>query len=212
MPNAPYSNRYVQAKKMKKQIAINIIIIIILFSSCENKSVNSLKNNYDENSKEIIELKEHFDKIVSENFIVRIQFNSSNNIDLFVYEKVKNSTNRNEIFSEWNVNLDNPKELTSLDFVNKKLNWDRESFKELYEKIGNANCIGISNRNPVEIEYGFMGMGLLSYLVLDNNLTDKEGEAFSDDCMQMFYKDNIVLKYGSGATGSLCTHEFKRKK
>lgn len=55
-------------------------------------------------------------------------------------------------------------------------------------------------------------MALLSFLVFEENLTDEQKEEYSDDCMQMFYKENIVLQYGSGATGSLCTPEFNRKK
>ena len=58
---------------------------------------------------------------------------------------------------------------------------------------------------------GFKGMGLLSYLVFDEPLTDEQQEAYSDDCMQMFYKENIVLEYGSGATGDFCISAFKRK-
>jgi len=197
---------------LKNLIAINIIISFFFFSSCDSKSVNSLKKNHDNYSKELLELKEYFNKIVPNDFLVRIQYNSSNNIDLFVYHSFENSENRVKIFGEWKVKLDDSENAEFIALVNNKLNWNRDTFKELYSKLNNANCIGICNRNPVEIEYGFMGMGLLSYLVFDENLTPEQQEAYSDDCMQIFYKENIVLLYGSGATGSFCTSEFKRKK
>jgi hypothetical protein len=210
---------------MIKQKVINIIIVLLFFSNCGMNSINGLKNNYDKNSSQIIELKNYFIKIVPPNYIIRIQFNSSNNIDLFIYEPIGDSTKQEKLFGQWDVDLDNYKESNktklernhqgetkSLELVVERLNWNRETFNELYKKLNDANCIGICNRKPVEIEYGFMGMGLLSYLVFEEKLTAEQQEKFSDDCMQMFYKNNIVLQFGSGATGSMCTPEFKRKK
>ncbi|MCU0349018.1 MAG: hypothetical protein MUC59_18915 [Saprospiraceae bacterium] len=184
-----------------------------------------MKNNIDKKSKEIKELKDYFNEIVPPNYIIRIQYNSSNNIDLFVYELNASSTKTEDLFGQWDVDLDTYKnptqtdykiqkndETKSLEFVTEKLNWNRETFKNLYKKLNTADCIGICNRKPVEIEYGFSGMALLSFLVFDDDLTDKQKEEYSDDCTQMVYKENIVLQYGSVATGSLCTPEFIRKK
>lgn len=187
-------------------------------------SIERMKDNIDEKSSEIIDLKNYFDKIVPENYIVRIQYNSSNNVDLFVYEIVRDSTEREILFGQWDVSIDNYKETSqtdyekqyggktkSLEVVKSKLNWTRDTFSKLYDKLEKANCIGICNRKPLEIEYGFSGMALLSFMVFDKNLTVEQQKEYSDDCMSMFYKENIVLNYVSGATGSLCTQEFKRK-
>jgi regulator of replication initiation timing len=210
---------------MKTHNIISILIISIFLSSCGMNSIEGMKNNIDEKSNEITDLKNYFKEIVPENYIVRIQYNSSNNVDLFVYEPTQDSTKREKLFGQWDVNLDDYKETPqteyekkyhgktkSLELVKNKLNWTTETFSELYEKLEKANCIGICNRKPIEIEYGFNGMALLSFLVFDENLTAEQQEEYSDDCMSMFYKENIVLNYGSGATGSLCTPEFKRKK
>ena len=188
-------------------------------------SVEGMKNNIDEKPNEIADLKNYFNDIVPKNYNVRIQYNSSNNIDLFVYEPIGDSTKREQLFGQWDVDIDNYIETPqteyekkyrgktkSLELVKNKLNWNRETFNNLYDKLEKANCIGISNRNPVEIEYGFSGMALLSFSVFDKNLTAEQQEEYSDNCMSMFYKENIVLNYGSGATGSLCTPEFKRNK
>jgi len=209
---------------MKTRHLISILIISILFSSCGMNSIERMKDNIDEKSSEIIDLKNYFDKIVPENYIVRIQYNSSNNVDLFVYEIVRDSTEREILFGQWDVSIDNYKETSqtdyekqyggktkSLEVVKSKLNWTRDTFSKLYDKLEKANCIGICNRKPLEIEYGFSGMALLSFMVFDKNLTVEQQKEYSDDCMSMFYKENIVLNYVSGATGSLCTQEFKRK-
>ncbi|HRA72596.1 MAG TPA: hypothetical protein PLB11_07205 [Flavobacterium sp.] len=207
---------------MKKHHLISILIISMFLSSCGMNSIEGMKNNIDEKSNEITDLKNYFNEIVPANYIVRIQYNSSNNVDLFVYEPTQDSTERENLFGQWDVNLDDYIETPqteyekkyhgktkSLELVKNKLNWTAETFSVLYEKLEKANCIGICNRKPVEIEYGFSGMALLSFLVCDENLTVEQQEEYSDNCMSMFYKENIVLKYGSGATGSLCTPEFK---
>ncbi|WP_460517225.1 hypothetical protein [Cyclobacterium sediminis] len=209
---------------MKTHNLISILILSIFLSSCGMNSIEGMKNNIDEKSNEIADLKNYFSDIVPENFTVRIQYNSSDNIDLFVYGPIGDSVKREQLFGQWDIDIDNYIETPqtkykkkyrgntkSLELVKNKLNWNREIFSNLYDKLEKANCIGIRSRNPVEIEYGFSGMALLSFSVFDKNLTAEQQEEYSDDCMSMFYKENIVLNYGSGATGSLCTPEFKRK-
>jgi len=210
---------------MKILQLVNILIVSMFLSSCGMNSIEGMKNNIDERTNEIADLKNYFHEIIPENYIVRIQYNSSKNVDLFVYGPTQDSTKREKLFGQWDVNLKDYKETSqtdyekkyqgktkSLELVTSKLNWTTETFIELYEKLEKANCIGICNRKPVEIEYGFSGMALLSFLIFDENLTVEQQEEYSDDCMSMFYRENIVLKYGSGAIGSLCTPEFKRQK
>lgn len=55
-------------------------------------------------------------------------------------------------------------------------------------------------------------MSKYHYLVFDEPLNEQQQEQYSDDCTLLYYKVNIVLTYGSGAIGSLCTPEFQRAK
>ena len=133
---------------------------------------------------------------------------------------------RELLFQQWDLDIDdyepeNPRSdydkkyhgiTNSFIEVKEKLEWTNQTFIDLYNKLENVNCMGISNRNPTEIEYGFKGMGAFSYLIFDENLNLELQEKYSDDCSQMFYKENVVLNYGSGAIGSFCTPEFKRTK
>lgn len=190
------------------------------------KTKQGLTENYDENKTKILELKNHYNKIVPKNFIIRIRFNSSDNIDLFVYQPIENLEKHELLFQQWDLDIedyepDNPRsdydkkyhgKTNSFKEVKEKLNWTNQTFIDLYNKLDNINCMGISNRNPTEIEYGFKGMGVYSYLIFDENLNLELQEKYSDDCSQMFYKENVVLNYGSGAIGSFCTPEFKRTK
>jgi hypothetical protein len=200
------------------------LFIAIFISGC-SKDLSDLKSNYENKSKDIKELKEYFDKIVPKNYSVKIRYDSSDDINFSVLE-LTNTLNENDLlFREWNVDFEDyvePQEsgyksdydpkTKSLEVVKKKLKWNTSTFKELYEKLDKANCIGISNQNGTEIEYGYRGMGVLSYLVFDNNLTKEEQEKYSDDCSQIFYKDNIVFKFNPGGIGNFCITDFKRIK
>jgi hypothetical protein len=208
---------------MKQQNLI-ILILVLFLSSCGMKTKEGLTENYDENKNGIIELKNFYNNTVPKDFIVRIRYNSSDNIDLFVYQPTENSEKHELLFQQWNLDIDdyvpeNPRSdydkkyhgiTNSFEEVKEKLNWTNETFAKIYDKLDDVNCMGITNGNPTEIEYGFKGMGMFSYLIFDENLNSELQEKHSDDCTQMFYKENVVLSYGSGAIGSLCTPEFKR--
>ncbi|WP_205521240.1 hypothetical protein, partial [Psychroflexus aurantiacus] len=213
-------------KTTMKRLNLIILIILVFTSSCGMKTKQDLTKNYDENKIEILELKNHFNKIVPKDFIIRIRYNSSDNIDFFVYQPMENLDELELLFQQWDLDIDqyvpqNPRSdydkkyhgiTNSFIDVKEKLNWTNQTFIDLYNKLENVNCMGISNGDPTEIEYGFKGMGVFSYLIFDENLNSDLQEKYSDDCSQMFYKENIVLDYGSGATGSFCIPEFKRKK
>ena len=199
--------------------------MLLLITSCGMKSKQGLAENYEQNKDEITELTSHFRSIIPDGYLVRIRYESSSNFDLFVYESIENSKKFELLFQQWNLDLDDyqPEPQTdyekkyhgktnSLENIKEKLNWTDKTFAELYRKLNEVDCIGISIsvRKPTKIEYGFKGMGVLSYLIFDENLNSELQEEYSDDCSQMFYKDNVVLHYASGATGSLCIPEFKR--
>jgi hypothetical protein len=201
-----------------------LLFITIFISGCDDKDLSDLKRNYEGNSKDIKELKEYFEKIVPKNYDVTIRYNSSDNVNLFVYEPTNIPDKNDLLFQQWNVDFvdfEEPKDshynseydgkTKSLEAVKKKLNWTNNTFTELYEKMENVNCIGISNGNPVELEYDFRGMGVLSYLIFDHNLNKEEQKKYSNDCSQMFYKENIVFIFSPGAIGSFCIPDFKRK-
>lgn len=201
--------------------ALWFILIGIFATSCADKDSSDLKRNYTEKANKIKELKEYFNKIVPKDYLVEIRYNSSDDINLFVYEPTNNPDKMDLLFQEWNVDFEDftePKKSSyydgktkSLEEVKKKLKWSNATFEELYDKLENVNCIGISNGNPTQIEYGFRGMGVLSYLIFDTNLNDSEQKENSDNCSKMFYKDNIVFTFSSGAIGSFCIPDFKRK-
>lgn len=204
----------------------NLVILILVFflSSCGMKTKEGLIENYDENKNEILELKEFYNKTVPKGFLIRIQYNSSNNIDLSVYQPIENSEKRELLFRQWDLDIydyvpETPKSdydknynglTNSFKEVKEKLNWTNETFIKIYNKLDNVNCIGITNGKICKIEYGFKDMGMFSYLIFDENLSSKLQEKNSDNCTRLFYKDNVVLSYASGAFGSLCTPEFKR--
>lgn len=210
---------------MNRKIVFYLIILIITLS-CSDKSVNDLTTNFENNKLKILEIKNYYNDLIPEGFEVRVRFKSRNKIDLFVYQPSKTEGQIDLLFQQWNLNIKNYKpELKRSEYdqeyngktnsfieVKQKLNWTNDTFDKLYEKLETVDCIGISNGAPTEIEYGFRGMGVYSYFIFDENLSKEKQSEYTNDCTMKFYKDNIVLKYGSGAFGSLCTPEFKKQK
>ena len=200
-------------------------LFTILFINCGNsKRKSDLIANYEEHSSEILKVMDYFDKIVPENFKVRIRYDSADEIDLFVYEKLNDTTDYELLFRKWNINFENYIEETqsdydkkyngkinSLELIKTKLNWSNKTIKELYEKLENANCIGVSNSEPIVIEYGFNGMGVYSYKIFKENTKEELIEKYNDGCINIYYKENIVLSYGGGAIGMQCFEDYKRK-
>ena len=205
---------------MKHRIVI-IGILTLLILSCNSKNKSDLIRNYENKSSEINEVKNYFDKTIPENFKVSIRYKSSNIIKLEIYEKLNDSSENELLFRDNNVNFSDYKEkpqknsgkkyygkTNSLELVKKKLNWNNENFKELYQKLESAECIGVSNWKPTEIEYGYNGAGVYSYQIFEKNLTEQEIEKYNDGCNNIFYKDNIVLSYTGGAFGMQCFENY----
>jgi hypothetical protein len=202
-----------------------ISLLTILFISCGNsKRKSDLIANYEKRSFEIKEVMNYFEGIVPENFNVQIRYESSDEINLEVYERL-NDTMKNELlFRKWNIDIDDYIEESQSDYDKKyngktnsfeltknKLNWTNETIEKLYEKLESANCIGISNWEPIEIEYGYNGLGVYSYKIFKEKLNEEQIEKYNDGCNNIFHKDNIVLSYGGGAIGMQCFEDYYRK-
>lgn len=111
------------------------------------------------------------------------------------------------LFQQWNLNIENYKpelerseydqkyhgKTNSFEEVKERLKWTNDTFENLYKKLKSVNCIGITNRIPTEIEYGFRGMGVYSYLIFNDNLLTEKQVEYTEYCTMKFYKDNIVF-------------------
>jgi len=206
----------------------NLVLIgflSILIISCNNdKRKSDLISNFEKRNSEIIDLKNYFDKIVPKKFSVNIRYESSNVVNLEVYEKPNDTLKKELLFRKWDINvydyIEKPQteyekkyhgKTNSLELVKSKLNWTDKTFRKLYTKLESAECIGISKWKLTNIEYGYNGLGVYSYKIFDHNLDKKEIEKFNDGCINVFYKNNVVLSFGGGAIGMQCFEDYKQK-
>lgn len=209
---------------MSNKLIIIGFLSIITLSCGRSKNRSDLIANYEERKNEIIKSMDYFNRIVPKNFNVRIRYESSYEIDLVVYERLTDSTDNELLFRKWNIAIDDYQEeplsdydkkyngkTNSFELVKTKLNWTNETIKNLYEKLESAKCIGISNWEPVEIEYGYNGLGVYSYKLFKEKLSDEQMEEYDNGCDNVYYKDNVVLSYGGGAIGMQCFEDYKRE-
>lgn len=90
------------------------------------------------------------------------------------------------------------------DFLFLILGWTKNDIESLKLKMDLANCISISNFKNHTIGYRRSLMSKFGYIIYDENLNDLQLSQFKNQCEEIFYRDNVVLEYGSGATGSIC--------
>lgn len=222
-------------KRAGKILGIIALIIIILFLIImlaarlflgKSYDKDDLIKNYENKTEEIHQLKKFINTITPEDYNVYIEYKSRNSIDLSVFEKSDTTLRGSKLlFQGWNINpynyVEEPQtdyekeyggETKSLKLIKEKLNWTDDTFKKVKLQLDNANCISVRNGNICEIGFQRSFLSKYHYLVFDEPLNEQQQEQYSNDCTLLYYKDNIVLTYGSGAIGSLCTPEFQRAK
>ena len=180
---------------------------LLFMLSMPRSSKKELVDNYKNKVQAITTLKNEYVKLVPDSLIVSIEFNPENrvistpeSIDLKIYRKNPNGQSV-VVKEEWNLE----KESDQLKEILTLLGWNQNTLSKIKALLDSANCISVENgSNKTTIGFARSGMGKYYYLVFNENLTENEIERYNDNCTYIFYKDNIVLEYGSGATGSLC--------
>ncbi|MBL1411074.1 hypothetical protein [Sphingobacterium faecale] len=161
-----------------------------------------LIENYEKRKEEIIDVRNYFTSILPEGTDVMLEFNNNN--ELGIFHVTVDSIHQ----SNWNLEINSLK----VDSLLNEINWTKEKLKILKEKLDKANCISIAGRDPVVIGWQRSGMGLFSYVLFNQNLNEDMIKDYNDGCSYIFYKDNIVLKYGGGAIGIQCFPDFYKVK
>lgn len=158
-----------------------------------------LTGNYDTHEAEMKQLIAYFRAKTPSYIHVDIEINDIKNIDIF--HVVLNGQN----YGGWDIDVDSPK----ADTIFNLLNWDKSEIKTLKKKLDAVNCISIDNRNPARIGFQRSVMSKFSYVIFDEPITENDSlmKIYDTKCIYIHYRDNVVLEYGSGATGSLCFPE-----
>jgi 5'-3' exonuclease len=219
-----YINKAKIIKKMGKAkyiikrlgIIIGIIAIIsVVFCSCfgglfdKVYSVDELKKEYYSHEKEIREAKRYFASIITKDKEVQIEFTSDEEIGrCCIYDTLFAGDPNYEGFCRWDFSTNSK----VMDTVFQLLKWDKDKLKILKKKLDDANCIGITNSEPAELNFKRSGMGLYSFLVFDKSIPDSLKNNYNDSCYYILAGDKVVLTYGGGVFGPQCFPRVKKKK
>ncbi|NOQ74671.1 MAG: hypothetical protein GQ574_21845 [Crocinitomix sp.] len=153
-------------------------------------------DNYDSQEQLFTDLITFFDSIVPDNAQVTLEFAKNKDLEIF-HVIIDSSKSYN-----WNVELNSKK----CDSLCEKLGWRNGELEIINSKLTAIDCISINNGNKYTIGYKRDGMGIYYYNIHPADLTEAE-IANCSGCISIFHRKNIVLEYGSGATGSLCFPE-----
>jgi len=201
--------------KTFKWILITVILVVLIYVGFwiyaiisfaggfeQNYSKIDLIDNYKKHTKEIIELRDYFNRIVPKNSCVDIEFKDDNTLSIF-------HVSLNGIRDDnWNKKINSLKTDTLL----QRLSWSREIIATLKTKIDNAHCISIKNGEPCTIGFQRSGMGKYYYKIFNKVLNDSLINLYNDGCQYIYFKNNVVLEYGGGAIGSQCFEGYEQYK
>lgn len=173
---------------------------LVMFSMPKSSKAE-LIDNYQANKKNLIKLRDEYENLVPDSLTVEIEFNPENKIvsmppsvDVIIYSLTTKKWN-----NEWNIEFKSNK----LDSMLNKIGWTQKELDYVQKLLISANCISIQNGEYATVGFARSGMGKYYYRIYNHDLTTEEIENVNDDCMYIYYEKNMVLEYGSGATGSL---------
>lgn len=190
----------------KKGCLISILIIFVFFTfvlyKCSQSSFfktydkKDLTENYDQHEKEIADLIIYFKSIIPSGTYVDIEINDTKNIDIF--HVWKDGIN----YGGWDIDVNSSK----ADTIFSILKWDKSQIRILKKKLDQINCISIDNGYPVNVGFQRSAMSKFYYTVFNEPIAKNDSlmKRYDTKCIYIYYRDNVVLQYGSGATGSLC--------
>jgi len=186
--------------KASPEVRDNILFWLRIPQSSKAELIKNIDENYDK----INYLKAEYAKMVPPGYNIRIEFepedkftNTKERIDLCI-TLIKNK--ETIVSQDWNLDYNSDKLKGMLDSVK----WNNQTLGKIKTLLADAHCIGIENGLPAKIEFARSGFGLYSYDMFDNNLTAMQIKGYNDGCTYIYYKNNIVLEYGGGATGPQC--------
>jgi hypothetical protein len=177
----------------------SIIYVIYIFAQFDSSSYKDLTENYEQKSKEILELKTFVNSVVPTNKSVDIEFDDKNTLGIF------HVTVDGNYDSNWDIETNSGKADTLL----QKLGWTTETLKTLKDKLDKANCISVASGDPCQIGFQRSGMGKYFYNLFNKPIEDSLKTTYNDSCTYILFKDNIVLEWGGGAIGNQCFPDLK---
>lgn len=163
-------------------------------------SVTELKENFKKNKKQIYELKKFLNDNVPNNIEVRIEIEKDTILDLLEID-IKDTTSNNSSrisYSSSDIGKNNYKKINS---ILNKLAWTKETLKIIENKLYKANCIGISNGEPTEIDFKRHGFGMYSFIVFDNPIPDSLKTKYNNGYTYILVNDYLALEFSGGAIG-----------
>jgi hypothetical protein len=180
-------------------LIVSFVVILIAFGMFDSSSYEELVENYQSKEREIVAIKQYVQSITPPGKSVHIEFESDDKLGIF---HVVDQGNYN---SNWDVDTDSFR----ADSLLRQLGWNRETVSTLKAKLDKANCISVQSGEPCTIGYQRSGLGMYSYNLFDNPLTDSLKTQYNDSCRYVVFAPKLVLEYGGGAIGPQCFPDFR---
>jgi hypothetical protein len=203
--------------KSLKWFLICTIGVLIIYSVVSSLAVSSmfdvsngkvyskedLINNYKIKKSNIDSLKDYYNKLVPPDRILEIEFESEKVITRLALTNLKTDTlnNRDNYVCVFDLDVNSKK----VDSIIESIGWTHQTLAEIKSNLDKANCIGISNGEPTNINFQRSGFGMYSYLIFSKEISDSLRKQYNTySCTHIFYGSKLVLEYQGGVYGPQC--------
>jgi hypothetical protein len=156
---------------------------------------SSMSKNYNQHEADFDDLRIYMHSILNDSLGVEIEFKNENELEIFHFV---NGIDRN---NNWHISRNSE----FYDSTLQVLGWTDSTISNIYEMLNSIDCISIASYSQHRTTFGYKrdGMGKYSYVVHDTIPIEKQN-ADNWTCSSIFFRDNVVFEYGSGAIGSIC--------
>lgn len=154
-----------------------------------------MSENYDQQEAGFTEIQNFVHSKLNDSIGVEIEFKDENEFEIFHFK------NENGVKNNWHV----VRESALYDSLLQIIGWSDTDISLLYKKLNNIDCISIASYKKSKTTFGYKrdGMGKYAYLVLDSIIDTNSRERYGN-CSTIFFRDNVIFEYQSGAIGSMC--------
>ena len=155
-----------------------------------------MAEHYEKNKKAMEELVTYVEQALDDSAYVDLEFEDEEAGIFHVSSK-----SDSKISSNWNDEAEQRK-----DSLMKVVGLTPDEFEDIRHRLDHIECIGIEKNTSYPngktiIYFCRLGMGIYSFILYDNPISQEEKEEFMKNYEYIPYSDRVIFQYGGGAFG-----------
>lgn len=202
---------------LKTILIVAIIIVVVVTGSVivflykmdllsKDYTIAELKTEFIKAEPEIHNLRSYLKEIIPKNSIVTIEFDNEKTIGRLEYSIQDSFQNGHytSVIQEWDLRIGSQ----NTDSLINIIGWSNRTLEEIKDRLDRANCIGISNGEPIEVFFKRHGMCMYTFILFEDPIPNNLKSIYNDSCSHILVNNKMVLGFGGGVLGPQCFYNF----